>query len=539
MPCSRLRGKTGIWLAVFSALLICCLLVSMRQESREAEGKLLLGNGGSNRLYLEKYDLTIYGTDKDGITYFCMPAFAELTSLDQGGSENKVLLTNGDLMTDPRTGEEQDILVTTPAGESVPWKICFLRSENLCSVFLDLDDKGIEDINHDIYSDTSMSVISPKGDILYSSEDVRIKGRGNASWNGDKKPYEIKLQKKADLCGMSSSKKWVLLANFFDPTKMYNKLAFDTSEAIGMEYSIESEWVDLYVDGSYTGNYLLCREPGIGKSDLDIADLEKPNEVLFKGGDITERENVKAYEYDGAAPDSGGYLIEKNTTFYYNEKPCGFRTDHNYFTIKSPDNASIAQAEYISLFVNTVDAAIRNDGENALSDIDTHSFTRRFIVEELFFNDDAFVTSYYFYKKPGEDVLYAGPVWDYDGAVGNGEGSYLNTEGTILDQRDNLAAEDLDFKNPLDWDVMLYDNGDYRSCLTETFRDCLPALRDMTEHGIDDDYDRIRASVRMDYAVWGDGWGAGQYEDPDDNVGFAKDFLTRRLEYLCSKWDIY
>lgn len=39
-----------------------------------------------------------------------------------------------------------------------------------------------------------------------------IRGRGNSTWICDKKPYKIKLSKKADLFGMGKNKHWVLLA---------------------------------------------------------------------------------------------------------------------------------------------------------------------------------------------------------------------------------------------------------------------------------------------------------------------------------------
>ncbi len=519
-------------------LLICFLVISMHHEREAVVGRILIGNEGHNSLYIEKYDLTVDGIDKDGVTYFCLPAFADLTVLDQSRSEAKLILTDGTTLSVPDIGSVQDILVKAEAGAPVPWKVAFLRSENIPAVFLDIEGASIEDVGHDGYLKTAVTMISCEGKTTYAESNVLIKGRGNASWDGAKKPYELKLPHKDRLGGMASSKKWTLLANFFEPTKMYNKLAFDTSEAIGIGYSVESDWVDLYDGGRYLGNYLLCREPDIGPQDLDIADLEKKNEAVFGNAAPFDTGEMKGFDYNGAPPEEGGYLIEKNTDAYYEEKDCGFRTSENYFTIKSPDNASRDQTAYIADFTKRVDEGIRADLPEALKLIDMDSFAKRFIIEELFFNDDAFVTSYYYYRKPGEDKLYAGPVWDYDGALGGGGGPYLDTEGTILKQKDMIASEDMDFKNPLDWDVMLYNDDTYRTYLIQVFQQSLPELEDLTEHRIDEYYGRIRSSVYMDYAIWKNGWGAGQYEDPDDNVRFAKEYLSKRLAFLSRRWDV-
>lgn len=534
---SYLSRRSSVVLAA-SCLMIILLMIPIHNERAAVVGQIFLGNNGENHLYIEKYDLDLTGIDKDGVTNFCLPSFAELTVLDQSRSQFKIRLADGTPLSDPNIGVKQDIFVDTGDGEPVPWSIAFLRSENIPALFIDLKDASIEDIDHDNYLGTKVTLISSKGIVTAFENNAEIKGRGNASWNGDKKPYELKLPHKAGLGDMSPSKKWTLLANFFEPTKMYNKLAFDSSEAIGLEYAIESEWVDLYDGGTYLGNYLLCREPDIGPQDLDLPDLERSNDVYFRDAATFDTGTIKGFDYIGAPPEEGGYLIEKNTDSRFEKRTCGFRTSENYFTIKSPDNASRDQVLYISDLANRVDEGIRSNLPEALGLIDMDSFARRFIIEELFFNDDALVTSYYFYKKPGEDRLYAGPVWDYDGAVGGGEGPYLNTEGTILDQKEMIDFEDMEYKNPLDWDVILYDDPTYRSYLVETFKENLPVLQDLTERRMDEYYARIRASVYMDYAIWKTGWGAGLYEDPDDNYRFAKDFLSKRLSFLCERWDV-
>ena len=66
-----------------------------------------------------------------------------------------------------------------------------------------------------------------------------IKGRGNYTWTGfDKKPYRLKLDKKANLLGMSKSKHWGLLAHADDEMSwLRNTMGFSMSRRLGMEWT--------------------------------------------------------------------------------------------------------------------------------------------------------------------------------------------------------------------------------------------------------------------------------------------------------------
>lgn len=52
-----------------------------------------------------------------------------------------------------------------------------------------------------------------------------------------KKPYKIKLDKKADLFGMGKNKHWVLLANYYDNSLVRNRLTYYLGRKLGMEYT--------------------------------------------------------------------------------------------------------------------------------------------------------------------------------------------------------------------------------------------------------------------------------------------------------------
>ncbi|MBO5550674.1 MAG: CotH kinase family protein, partial [Lachnospiraceae bacterium] len=306
-------------------------------------GELETGNG-QNILYLGKYDLAIKGQDKDGITYFFIPSYAEISSISQDSSMFKLFLTDGRLLTDPRPGTVQDVNIDTGNGEIVPWRVAFMCSDNLYTAFIYIPGAGADDIDHDIYLPSELRLYSPFGKLAYSDDSVLLKGRGNTTWEAVKQPYELKLSDSFPLCDMDSSSKWVLLANFFDDTKILNKMAMDLSSDIGMEYAIQSDWIDLYINGEYRGNYLLCKEPGIGKGRLKT---------------------------------KSGFLIEKDIRTSAGESDNVFTVGNNNFKIKDPYPLSDEKFHAISSYIGRIDSEIRDaNGDAQIASIDIDSFSK-------------------------------------------------------------------------------------------------------------------------------------------------------------------
>ena len=79
----------------------------------------------------------------------------------------------------------------------------------------------------------------------------------------DKRPYQIKLSKKASLIDGTkgnASKKWVLLANYADPTLLRNSIVLNTAYELGISSTPQCRTIDLYYDGEYCGTYLLAEK---------------------------------------------------------------------------------------------------------------------------------------------------------------------------------------------------------------------------------------------------------------------------------------
>ena len=100
------------------------------------------------------------------------------------------------------------------------------------------------------------SIIVEDVDLMYTSEKyyegrMRIKGRGNTTWNMPKKPWRLKLDEKHSLLGMPSEKDWCLLANYSDKTLIRNMTAMRLSEICGMSWSPRMRPVEVYMNGNY------------------------------------------------------------------------------------------------------------------------------------------------------------------------------------------------------------------------------------------------------------------------------------------------
>lgn len=171
-----------------------------------------------------------------------MPSFINIDLLDQGASEYKILTMNGCELETPLVNDIQDVLVSFD-NNLTPWKLGVFKSENLYTISISLDRKEFYEVDHDIYSDMSITVFSPSGKTVYQENNALIKGRGNASWSSSsidkKRPFQIRLPEKRSFCGMKSSDKWSLVLD--DETCLHTKLAYDLAADMGMEYYIESD----------------------------------------------------------------------------------------------------------------------------------------------------------------------------------------------------------------------------------------------------------------------------------------------------------
>ncbi len=319
--------------------------------------------------------------------------------------------------------------------------VVILRESKVASVFIATESGSLDAIHADkSYEEGGfIEIVNADGEIEYDGVLDTIKGRGNSTWEMEKKPYNIKLDKKTNLFGMGKSKKWSLIANHGDASLIRNALAYEAAKRAGMEYTPLFVPVDVYINGNYEGAYLLTTRIEVDETRIDIQNLEDANEeanpdvkdieALPRGGAYGKyagllENTMKWIEIPNDPEDiTGGYVIEMELANRYYGEVSGFVTSRSQpFTMKSPEYASKAQMEYISSYYQKVEDAIYASVDmSELNEIlDVESMAQMYLINEWCSNMDASLTSTYFYKPVGEP-LHAGPVWDFDIAFGNND----------------------------------------------------------------------------------------------------------------------
>lgn len=327
--------------------------------------------------------------------------------------------------------------VTLTSG-SASYKVKIVAISDVSSVFIETESGSLDSVHADKeYKEKGeITVIGADGNVEYGGELDYIKGRGNTTWGLDKKPYNIKLEGKANLFGMGKSKKWSLLANRADVSLIRNSLAFTAAESAGLAYTPKYEPVDVYINGEYKGAYILTTRIEVDKTRVNIDNLEDLNEDANPDIDIEALPRGGVYgRYSGylegtrkwvEIPNNpeditGGYIIEMELPGRYDDEISGFVTKNSQAVIfKSPEYASqdevIYMSSYYQLFENAVFA---NESLDAIGKYcNVESLVDSYVFNEWVANHDAGLTSSYLYK-PANDTLYAGPVWDFDRAFGN------------------------------------------------------------------------------------------------------------------------
>ncbi len=249
---------------------------------------------------------------------------------------------------------------------------------------------------------------------------IQIRGRGNSTWGYPKKPYKIKLNKKADLFGMGANKHWVLIANYRDRTLMRNRLAADLSDHLGL-VTMHSVFVRVYLNGQDVGVYDLCEQIRVGKTRVDIYDWE----------DVAEDEtDLSGFTAANGYDTTGGFIIELNG--YYDEIS-KFKTAHDVpLTVKSPEylNTNDEMFTYLTEYIQDFEDAVYNKdtftsskGQHYSELFDVDDLVDYWLVNEFMGNlDSGSFSSTYMYKDIGGDKFHMGPVWDFDSSSGNYHG---------------------------------------------------------------------------------------------------------------------
>ena len=407
--------------------------------------------------------------------------------------------------------------VTDPSGETRTYRISAERERLGIPILEIYTEDGSSITSKEVYKTAVMRLDGKE----YS---LRIKGRGNSSWTMfPKKSYRIKLDSKAELCGMTADKDWCLISNYVDPSLIRNKVASDMGKVMkALPFTPGYEFVDLFVNGRYLGVYMLSENI---ENDEDRVDL---------GGGRVTGENGEILDMS--------FLIEIGWNFWSDNIYGKDFFDSEYalrMYIKEPEVSYAYNNEfmYVHDYIMAAERAIVK-GEGYEEYIDVDSWVDWFIVTEFTNNTECagFYRSLYMYKPLG-GKLTAGPIWDSDMAFGNftediyGYDGWASVDFTYYDLSDN-------------WMKFLTKDEKFMSRVRERWEEMKEDLLETALSSVDNCASQIRASQKYNFLMWPEvlktqiGMSRASilgFKDWEQHIDYIKEFIQMRYDWIDKK----
>ncbi len=362
---------------------------------------------------------------------------------------------------------------------------------------------------------------------IYDLEPINaeIRGRGNSSWDMEKKSYKIKFSQNQSLFGSDyEAKDWNLLANHTDKTLSRNALAYELSERMqAIKFSSMHQFVEVYLNGRYDGVYLLCDqiESGEGRVELD----EEPS----IDGDV-------------------GYLLEIDARA---DSECVFERDYftiegdgedgKFYRIRTPDTEDKffepeIYISYIKGYLEETMAEIRSkdgDWEKICELIDVDSFAEEYIIQELFANLDNHSFSFFLYKEKG-GKLYCGPVWDFD--ISSGNNNYgMGNANECLPNQDLIDNGEMWTARTNPWFRRLLRHGEFYVLVQEKLNEYEQTIKDVIALASTDPeqknsyYNLYKDAFERNFKRWNI---MGSYQWPQPYSVYTINTVNGQFDYL-------
>jgi hypothetical protein len=316
---------------------------------------------------------------------------------------------------------------------------------------------------------------------------------------------------------------WILHGPYSDKSLMRNVLAMEIANRMG-QYASRTRFIELVINGSYEGVYVLMERIKRDKNRVDVATLNP--EDLF-GDELT-----------------GGYVIkiDKDQPDWYSQYAVVNAPDRYIgYQYVSPNRDKIqpAQASYIQQFMRDFEDALRNPNTSYKGKfydeyMDLTSFADHFIISEITRNVDAYRLSTYMHKDKDSNggLLKMGPVWDYN--LGFGNADYCLGQSTA----GWIYYEYCDSGNPFWWETLMArtEFWDMTKCRWDEFRagplstEALFAFIDSKVLELQGAQERnfVRWPI-LDQYVWPNAVVTGSFAG---EIAYLKQFLSARLNWM-------
>ena len=367
------------------------------------------------------------------------------------------------------------------------------------------------------YGGNQVTVTDPEQGTVCTDSDVELKGRGNSSWKMPKRSYQIKFHEKRSLLGMHEARKWLLIANYADASLMRNRLICDLAGEL-MDYAPDSRYVDLWIDGEYLGNYLLCEKIEVGDGKVELQN------------------------------DMG--LLAEIDNFYYFETEEQFQSSisGSHFTMKDAKNDAVSAEAFVEFeaFINQFERLLyaeENDWEQISSMIDVESFIQYYFMQESEFSASSCRTSLYMYWDGPDDKLHMGPVWDFDKAVGYSMRAKFGGD-TQVDYVKNIQ-DYMGTEKDMTWYTELFEIPEFCEEVSRVYEEQIREVFYTADALIDQYREEIAGSAKRNFGRWeiteipeNCGHDPYTYETWEEAVDGLQEWVRVRILYFDHRYSV-
>lgn len=452
---------------------------------------------------------------EDGRFYVFLPAYADRKQVTIDLHTQNPLQINGigisDGMDCSSFSLDTPYLISWRAwGRLHQREIVFMQSANVPAMYIDTQYGNMDHIHQEKGNKETgrMTVYRTDGSLEYAGQLESIQGRGNFTWlSYDKKAYSVKLSERTDLLGLGEAQKWILLANAGDPTNLRNKIVYEFADAVGLSYSPDSTWADVYLNGEYAGLYLLSERNEVHEERVDVTE-DGSILISMEVGSKLEAQGIPSVTTNAMQAFRVHYPAEWNTGF----------DPWIHTVLQSAENAILSETG--------IDPVTE---KHWLELIDMESWVKKYLIEEIFANGDAGAISQFFYMDGNlqDGKLYAGPVWDYDRTMGNPVAWHLLSPRTFYANRTHANPD-----HPTPWFSALYQKPEFylniRRFYQQLFR---PKLEELLNRSIYVYADQIHKASKMNDIRW-----FTHENNSDTEFRVIVDYMNERIKVMDALW---
>ena len=267
-----------------------------------------------------------------------------------------------------------------------------------------------------------------ESDVASLNAPAGIKVRGSSSAEFPKKSYSVELHDGAgenlstSVLGMAKNADWALVSPWwYDPSYVRSSYVYALSNALG-RWAPRTRFTEVFV-----------KQDGAALASSHYAGVSVLTERIKIGSDLVDIKSLASTDVAGDAV-TGGYILKFDPK---DADEFGWRTDRGIpaeegvtsgtmLVVVSPKAAKLApdQQDYITAYVQVFENALFTDAEANFKTRDYAGYIYRaswvdfHLLQVLSKNPDGLVRSAYFHKDRG-GKLKAGPVWDFDRAMGS------------------------------------------------------------------------------------------------------------------------